>query len=56
MKYGEYIGIGFIFPAVIADPNVLNELDSPLIVDANADGALYFFNVHVMAKHFQDKA
>jgi hypothetical protein len=34
VKYGEYIGIGFVFPAVVADPNVLNELDSPLIVDA----------------------
>jgi hypothetical protein len=53
VKYGEDIGIGFVFPAVVADPNVLNELDSPLIVDANADGALNLVDVHVTAKHFQ---
>jgi hypothetical protein len=53
MKYGEYIGIDFVFPAVLADLNVFNELDSPLIVDANADGALNLFDVHVTAKYFQ---
>jgi hypothetical protein len=54
MKYGEYIGIGFVFPAVLANPNgPMNLIASPLIVDANADGALNLIDVHVTAKHIQ---